>query len=174
MASPITGFILIFQNLGLNQAAVQSKTITPAQTNALFWVNIAASAIVSLVFLVTSPLVGLFYGDIRPGQVMAASAATVLITGLSLQHTALLNRNMKFKQIAVVDIANVVTTLGATAISAYLLRSYWAIWIGTKPINDTCWPSDSVSTRASSRPRSSPSPMMISREGVDSRAVAKA
>lgn len=130
MVAPITGFILIFQNLGLNQAVVQSKTITDAQTNALFWVNIAASAIVSLVFLITSPLVGLFYGDIRPGQVMAASAATVLITGLSLQHTALLNRNMKFKQIAVVDIANAVTTLGATAISAYLLRSYWAIWIG--------------------------------------------
>jgi PST family polysaccharide transporter len=131
MVAPITGFILIFQSLGLNQAVVQSKTLTDSQTNALFWINITASAVISLAFLLFAPLIGLFYSDPRPAQVMAASAVTVLITGLSLQHTALLNRNMKFKEMSLVDVGSAVTTLVVTVIAAYLLRSFWAIWIGT-------------------------------------------
>jgi len=131
MVAPITGFILIFQNLGLNQAVVQSRTMTDTQTDALFWINIGASIAIGVVFILLAPFVAAFYGDPRPGHMMAASAATVLITGLSLQHTALLNRNLKFKQMSLADIANSLTTLVVTTIAAYFLRSFWAIWIGS-------------------------------------------
>lgn len=130
MVSPISGFILIFQNIGLNQAAIQAKSISSQQTNALFWINLIASVVIALVFIAGSPLVSIFYSDPRAGSMMAASALTVLITGLSMQHVALLNRNLKFKQLGIIDISASLTTLFATTVAAYVLRSYWAIWVG--------------------------------------------
>ena len=40
MAAPVTNFILLFQNLGLGQAVIQSRTISAQQLNGLFWVNV--------------------------------------------------------------------------------------------------------------------------------------
>jgi len=67
MAAPITNFIMLFQNLGLAQAVIQARTVSPAQLNGLFWVNIAASGVIAITFLLISPLVGWFYGDARAG-----------------------------------------------------------------------------------------------------------
>jgi PST family polysaccharide transporter len=130
MVAPVTAFVLLFQNLGLNQAVVQARTLTPQQTNALFWVNMAASAAVALVLVAISPLVAWFYGDPRPGWVTAATALTILVTGSRQQHIALMNRNMRFRDLGIVDVATAVATFLATLAFAYALRSYWALWIG--------------------------------------------
>lgn len=130
MTSPITGFILIFQNLGLNQAVVQARTITEEQTNALFFYNLAASAAIALTFLAIAPLVGLFYEDQRPALVTAASALTVLLTGTTLQHTALLNRAMRFRALSFVEVTVAAANLAFTVGFAVWLRSYWALWLG--------------------------------------------
>lgn len=131
MVSPVTAFILMFQDLGLSQATIQAREITQGQNSSLFWINMGASAVLTLVLLAVSPLIGAFYGDARAGVVTAASAINIFIAGASLQHSALLNRNMRFGRIALIDVANVASTFVATVIAAVLLRSYWAIWIGT-------------------------------------------
>jgi PST family polysaccharide transporter len=130
MTSPIAGFVMIFQNLGLNQAVIQSKTITEEQTNALFWYNMAASAAIAVLFVALSPAVSWFYGDSRPGEVMAAYAVSVLVSGLMLQHTALMNRNMRYGALSAVSIANAVFSLLFTILFAVLWRSYWALFVG--------------------------------------------
>jgi len=131
MTAPIAGFILIFQNLGLNQAVVQSKTITAEQTNALFWYNMAASAAIGAVFIALSPLVGWFYDDNRPTGVMAAYAVSVLISGSMLQHTALMNREMRYGALSLVSITNAVSTTIFTVALAFLWKSYWALFVGS-------------------------------------------
>lgn len=130
MAAPITGFILLFQNLGFNHALIQSPNLAQGQVNALFWINIVASVAIALVILAIAPLAGLFYDDARPAQIMAASAITVLITGSALQHKALLNRDMRYRDLSIIDVANSATTFLATVGLALALRSYWALWLG--------------------------------------------
>lgn len=131
MAAPITAFILLFQDLGLSQATIQAKEVTSEQSNSLFWINVSASTALTIVLVAISPLVGLFYGDIRAGYITAASAINILIAGSALQHSALLNRDMRFGSIAMVDIANVSVTFFVTTAAAIVLKSYWAIWLGT-------------------------------------------
>lgn len=131
MTAPLTGFILIFQNLGLNQAVIQSRSLTEEQTNALFFYNMAASATIAAILLLVSPLVGWFYADSRPAEIVAASALTVLISGSALQHTALLTRNMRFRALSVVDVAATAVTFLCTFLWALLLQSYWSLWLGT-------------------------------------------
>lgn len=131
MTEPITGFIIIFQNLGLNEALVQARHLTKDHINTMFFYNIAASVGIALVLLLIAPLVGLFYGDVRPEYVTAASAATLLVTGSTLQHTALINRHMRYRALATIDVAVAATTLAFTVGFALWLHSYWSIWLGT-------------------------------------------
>lgn len=131
MAAPVVGFIVLFQDLGLSSATIQARKMSPAQSNGLFWINMAASAAIFFALLLCAPLAAWFYGDVRAGYVTAASAVGVLLSGTALQHSALLNRDMRFGVLSSIDIANAVVTFVGALIAAYLLRSYWALWIGT-------------------------------------------
>lgn len=131
MAAPVVGFILLFQDMGLGSATIQARTMTPAVSNGLFWINMAASTAIFIMLLLCAPLAAWFYGDVRAGYVTAASAAGVLLSGTALQHTALLNRDMRFGVLSAIDIANAVVTFLGALVAAYFLRNYWALWIGT-------------------------------------------
>lgn len=130
MSSPIAAFLLLFQNLGLSQAAIQARALTSEQSNALFWVNMAASLGITIILLAISPFVAWFYDDPRPAYITAASAATVLLSGSAIQHTALLNREFRFATISRIDMASALVAFAATVVCALLLKSYWALWLG--------------------------------------------
>lgn len=130
MAAPVTAFVLLFQNLGLNHAVVQARTISPEQLNGLFWVNIFASIAIAAVLILLSPLAAWFYEDVRAGYIVAASALTVLLSGTALQHGNLLNREMRFRTTSRIAITTSVTAFAATVTAALMLRSYWALWWG--------------------------------------------
>lgn len=130
MVAPITGFLLLFQNLGLGAASVQSRNLTYEQSNAMFWLNMAASSTVALLMLALSPGLRWFYDDPRPAYVMAASAITVILFGLRLQHSALLNRDMRFGALTRNEMIAAIATAAGTIGLAFLLKSYWALWGG--------------------------------------------
>ena len=130
MAAPVTAFIVLFQNLGLNHAVIQAREISPEQLNALFWVNILASIVIAALLLLISPVATWFYQDVRAGYIVAASALGVLLGGTTLQHSALLNREMRFRTLSRIDIATTLVAVVATVAFAFTLRSYWALWLG--------------------------------------------
>lgn len=130
MAAPITGFIMMFQDLGINQAVIQARTITPQQSNSFFWVNMGVAFLTALLMVVLHPLVSIFYHDSRAGYIVAASAFTVVLTASALQHVALMNREMRFAAISIIDMASATCTLVVTIAAALWLRSYWALWLG--------------------------------------------
>ena len=130
MAAPITAFILLFQDIGLNQATIQARTVTEVQSSSLFWLNMMASAATVVVLLIAAPLVAIFYHDWRPGALTAASALTVLVAGSSLQHLALLERHMQFRSLSIIDVVTAVVALAATIVGALVLKSFWALWLG--------------------------------------------
>jgi polysaccharide transporter, PST family len=131
MVSPVMGFLLLFQNLGLSHAAVQARTLSSEQSTALFWVNMTASAIIASILLLLAPVVSWFYGEPRAAYITAASAANVLVSGSTIQHLALFNRELRFRILSRVDIGASVTTFVATVVAALVLRSYWALWLGS-------------------------------------------
>jgi PST family polysaccharide transporter len=73
----------------------------------------------------------MFYNDVRPAYITAATALTVLVAGFKLQHQALLNRDMRFANLSLNEVAAAVTTSLVTILAAMLLNSCWALWLGT-------------------------------------------
>jgi PST family polysaccharide transporter len=128
MVTPIYGLILLFQDFGFTQAAIQRRQITHAQINDLFWINLAISAGFACLLLLLAPMIGWFYGDHRVVNLTRAFAALLVFVALPAQHLALINRMMRFQYLAIIDtLAYLLGFLGSVML-AHMLRSYWALF----------------------------------------------
>ena len=127
MVAIIVGFLGMFQYLGLSTATVRWAELSHAQVSNLFWLNIGLSATIMLLALGSAPLVAWFYHDSRLIGITAGYAVIVLLTGLSIQHEAILMRQMRFGVTAVIEIAAMAIGLGAAAIAAWYGAGYWAL-----------------------------------------------
>ena len=127
MAAPVITFVQLFADLGLSQATVQQSEISQGQLSFLFWLNVAAGLLLSAVCVGAAPLVARFYGDPRVTGVMIAAGALLLLGSFYSQHMALLNRHMRFRALAVVDIASFLLGSAGGIAAALLGAGYWAI-----------------------------------------------
>lgn len=130
MVAPVTAFVMFFQDLGLNSATIQAKSISAEQSNSLFWRNMLASVVIALALVALSPAAAWFYADIRAGFLTAASALGVLLGGLALQHTALMTRDLRFGTISAIEMSSAALGFAATVALALAWRNYWALFVG--------------------------------------------
>jgi PST family polysaccharide transporter len=131
MSAPILAFVLLFQDLGLSAATVQSRSVSSEQSTALFWLNFGVSIAIGALLVVLGPAIGSFYRDSRVGEVTAATAAMVIVTSVAIQHTALLNREMRYREMAIIVIASSLSSALVTIALAFWLVSYWALFLGS-------------------------------------------
>jgi O-antigen/teichoic acid export membrane protein len=131
MAVAVTGFVSLFRDLGLSQATVQRESITHADVNALFWVNVAVSSVLALVTVAFAPLLGWFYGDPRVTGITMALAAGFVLGGIAVQHQALIDRQMRFTSRGAVDVISLAIGAVAGVAAAWLGAGYWSLVVQT-------------------------------------------
>ncbi|WP_052732449.1 lipopolysaccharide biosynthesis protein [Hymenobacter terrenus] len=129
MVASITGFVTIFKDLGLSSAVIQKEKLTQSEVSSVFWVNVLISLSIALVVALLSPLIVSFYKEARILQITLVSALDIFIVGLSLQHNALMKRQMRFNSLALIQLGAVGTSLLAGIVSAWLGLGYWALVI---------------------------------------------
>ena len=129
LAAPVISFIQTFADLGLSEATIQKKDISQAQLSGLFWLNIVTGAVLAGLCAIIAEPIARFYGDPRAAPIVMASGGLLLLSSFFSQHMALMNRHMRFKGIAVMDIATFLVGSAAGIASALLGAGYWAIII---------------------------------------------
>jgi O-antigen/teichoic acid export membrane protein len=127
MVSIMVGFLGMFQYMGLSTATVRWAELNHLQVSNLFWMNIALSVAIMLLTLASAPLVAWFYHDPRLIPITAGYAVIILLTGLSIQHEAILMRQMRFGVTAAIEIAAMAIGLGVATIAAWFGAGYWAL-----------------------------------------------
>lgn len=127
MVAVFTGFVGIFKDLGLSMATVQRAQITHEQVSMLFWINLLVSLILTVIGVALAPVVAWVNHEPRLVWVTIALSATFIFGGLAAQHTALLQRQMRFGALAAIDIASLVCSIGVAIVLAQLGASYWAL-----------------------------------------------
>lgn len=127
---PIVAFIGLFQNLGLQQAVIQRSEISQRQLNHVFWVSALVGLCCSLIVAALAPVVAAFYGDTRMTGITLAAGAPLLLGSLAALPLALMNRRLKFGQLALNDVITAVAGLLATVAAAYAGLGYWSLVIG--------------------------------------------
>jgi len=61
MVTALTGFAVLFKDLGLSMATIQKAEINHAQISTLFWVNVAVSGLIAIVTAALAPAIAWFY-----------------------------------------------------------------------------------------------------------------
>ncbi len=129
----VTTVSLLIMNFGLNgftEAVVQSEEIShPLATN-LFWINVGASLLLTVAFAGAGSLLAWFYGDPRVTMVSIGVSLTILITGASVLHLALLKRAMEFPVIAAINLFARGASVVVSIILAWMGWGYWALVAG--------------------------------------------
>src|SRR5438477_2809261 len=127
MVTTVMGYLRVFKDAGLSTATVQREGITHAQVSNLFWINVAISGGVSLILAAGSPIVAWFYREPRLVPITLILSITFVLSGLIVQHTALLNRQMRFKAIAIIQVGSMFVGIAVSIVMARLKFGYWSL-----------------------------------------------
>jgi PST family polysaccharide transporter len=138
MVTAITGLIAIFQDLGLDVATVTQEKVTHAQVSSLFWINVAIGVVLAAVTVALAPVLAWLYGDARLIPLTAVIAVTFLFAGLTVQHQALLRRQMQFYTLSSIGVISATCALAVGTAFALNGFGYWslvAMTISTAAVN---------------------------------------
>jgi len=127
MVTVVTGFVLMFRDMGLSTAVIQRAEINRAQISTLFWINTGIGLALSVLTAALAPAIAWFYGEPRLKVLTLVLAMGFIFGGLTIQHQALLKRHMRFAALAVIDVSGILIGITAAIVAAYLGAGYWSL-----------------------------------------------
>ncbi|WP_460749494.1 lipopolysaccharide biosynthesis protein [Myceligenerans cantabricum] len=113
MVAAVVGVGEILRDAGLSSAAMRAPDLTRQQRDNLFWTNVAIGAALCVTCFAAAPLIAGLFDEPALVGICRALAFVFLINGLATQHKAGLVRDMRFRTLAVVEVAAPVVALGA-------------------------------------------------------------
>jgi O-antigen/teichoic acid export membrane protein len=145
MIMVVIGFAQTFADMGISNAIIYRQDATKEQLSSLYWLNILAGIAVFFVVCVSTPLIVVFYHEPRLNNLIYLTALVFLIIPFGQQFQILLQKELKFDQLARIEIvgsftnSTVAITLAfkgmgvfsliwgqlASALLKVLLLSYW-------------------------------------------------
>ncbi len=129
MVMAVTGFAMMFSSLGLSTATVQKAEINHGQISTLFWINVGLGIVVAGVVIGLAPAVAWFYKEPRLIPVTMALGAPFVFGGLAVQHRAMLQRNMRFFAMGMVEIVSMAAGVAAAIVASVFGAGYWSLVI---------------------------------------------
>jgi O-antigen/teichoic acid export membrane protein len=111
--------------LGTREALVQAQGASRTQLDSLFWFILAAALVVGAVVALAAPLLGAIYGVAGMSVYLLAVAAKQPVVGAALIPLAMMNRDLQYERIAVV---NVCATFGTALTRLVLAVSGAGVW----------------------------------------------
>jgi O-antigen/teichoic acid export membrane protein len=131
MVTAFTGVLILFRDFGLSSAAIQRATVTQEQLSTLFWINLSVGVVLALLSVALAPAIAAFYHEPRLIGITAVLGLGFLFNAAGVQHSALLQREMRFTAMAVI---NTIALIIGTALAIGGARAgagYWALVIMT-------------------------------------------
>jgi O-antigen/teichoic acid export membrane protein len=127
MVTAFTGVLMWFRDFGLSAAAVQRKSVSREQISTLFWINIVVGVILGLVAVAMAPAIAAFYHEPKLYAVTVVLAVGFLFNAAGVQHSALLQREMRFTALAVIGVIATAAGVGIAILGAEAGYGYWAL-----------------------------------------------
>ncbi len=122
------GLVLdLIKEFGLSSATIQKNDITHAQVSTLFWVNAGVGAALAALLFLAAPLIARFYGQPELESIARWLSLGFLASGLTVQHWALLRRQMRFGAIAGMETFSDLAAFAASIALAATGAGYWSL-----------------------------------------------
>lgn len=127
MVTAVTGVFGLLKDAGLSMITIQRSVITNEQVSTLFWLNILVGILLTALSLAVAPILVDLYHEPRLFWVTVVLATGFLLNAAGVQHSAILQRHMRFKVLSILDI---LSQVGSAVVGIGLAMGgfgYWAL-----------------------------------------------
>ena len=107
------GIIDLFKDFGLSSATIQREKIDHAQVSLLFWINAGIGLALTILIAALAPLLVFVYHRPELLELTLVLSLTTFLGALSVQHQALLRRQLQFGTVGLIDTTAAVVSSGA-------------------------------------------------------------
>jgi PST family polysaccharide transporter len=117
----------VFVSLGMASAIIQRKTVDDGYLSTAFWASMCAGIIIALIMVCLSPLIAIFFQRSELVAIVCVTSIIFLIGGGSSTHRAILEKAMKFRELAFIDLYGQVAGSLAAIGAALAGMGYWSL-----------------------------------------------
>jgi O-antigen/teichoic acid export membrane protein len=131
MATLVLGLVDVFLDLGVNIALIQRSNPTPEQYNTAWTLRLIQTSIATLVVVATAPLAASYFKDPRVEPVLQVLGFAFVLSALENIGVVEFQTHMRFGEDFRFAFLKRLAGFAATVIAAWVMRSYWALVVGT-------------------------------------------
>jgi len=131
LGNVVLTFSNYFVRMGMGPAIVQSKDLSDEDVNFAFTFSIVIGLAVSILLAVSSSLIASLFIKPELGPILRAAGISLFFTAVSSTLMALLQRQMEFKKVVMIETAGFVLGSGVVSVGMALLGyGVWSLVIG--------------------------------------------
>jgi O-antigen/teichoic acid export membrane protein len=130
LAMLITGFFALFNDLGATPALIQKREIDADLINNVYGFLIVTNSILYITVFVSTPYLANFFNLPQLVEIVRTCGATLLLGALAAIPRALLQRELRFKSISLIDFVSTITGSLITLLLAYSGFAVWSLVVG--------------------------------------------
>jgi len=127
MVLSVTAIADQFSELGLTTATIQCRELSHQQVTNLFWINLSAGCLFGLAVCGSAPVIAKFFDNPALVPMTLAISTTFVWGGLTVQHQALLSRQMKQGHLATIRLSASFLSLVLAIMLALNHLGVWAL-----------------------------------------------
>jgi PST family polysaccharide transporter len=127
MVTVVSGFLLMFNDLGFGPALVRKECVTEEELSTIFWVTVATGIVLALATAALGLPLARFYRQPELIGLCVGLAPGSLATPLGTVPNALLQRRMAFRSLALIDVLGIAAGGVAAVALAALGYGVWAL-----------------------------------------------
>lgn len=135
----LVGMLAIFSALGIilldsgfGAALIQKQGVSDDEYSSIFWFNLLVGAVLYVLLVACSPLIAAFFGQPRLVGLSAVIFLALPLNGLSIIQTVILNKTLRFKQLAKI---NLTATVLAGLLSLLMAALGCGVWtLAVQPV----------------------------------------
>ena len=119
MVLAVMVFVQVFTDMGVSNAIIHHQNISKNQLSSLYWLNVTVAAILMLLLMASSELIGTLLFQ-QPGlqPVLAALSVSIFLTALGQQLRVVAEKNLRFAVLAKIEIT--------AALAGFVCAITWA------------------------------------------------
>lgn len=127
MASVFTGIVFFVLDLGLSAVIIQKPELETRQISSIFWLNVLAGVLMTLVGIVLAAPIAWFYRNPAVQPVVVVLSLNFLVFSLSATQSSLLHRQMDFKALELRTLVGLIVGTAASIAMAVAGLGVWSL-----------------------------------------------
>ncbi|HVX76010.1 MAG TPA: MOP flippase family protein [Bradyrhizobium sp.] len=132
----ILGFVQSYVDMGIGNAIIHRQDIKANELHSLYWFNVFAGALAFALLAAATPLIIKFYHEPRLGPLLICAALIPLIASWGQQFQALLQKELQFRTLALVDAASALVGFVVSMLS--VAAGFGALSLVTSQLGAAC------------------------------------